>query len=58
MTKNLCWTLVFEITIDDKPVRWEDLDRETQDRIADQVDDGFYGDNFEIETEEDYPHDL
>lgn len=54
MTKLGWWNVSFELTLDGKEIRWEDLDECTQEHIAEMIKDGYNGGEIVIEEDNDY----
>lgn len=52
MTLTGWWNVKFDLTLEGKVVRWEDLDECTQEHIADMIKEGFNGGEICIETDD------
>ena len=53
MMKTGWWEVKFELTLEGKEVRWDDLDECTQEHIAEMIKEGYVGGEIVIEDDED-----
>lgn len=53
MTKLGWWNVKFDLTLDGKEVRWDDLDECTQEHIAEMIKEGYNGGEIVIEEDDD-----
>ncbi len=53
MTKTGWWNVKFDLTLEGKEIRWEDLDECSQEHIAEMIKEGFNGGEIVIEDDED-----
>lgn len=53
MTKLGWWNVKFDLTLDGKKVRWDDLDECTQEHIAEMIKEGYNGGEIVIEEDDD-----
>ena len=58
MTKLGWWNVKFDLTLDGKEVRWEDLDEATQEHIAECIKDGYCGGEIVMKDDEDEEEDM